>query len=361
MIRNLIDNVAKGEWSPHQPIQQSVYIDSEPQIRMTPFDKYVSQCCQKEQVDPLSVYHLMQRKIYGDMADRANRSKIFRSNIHQLLCDWEGNCEITDMFEDPLQTPFDYQSYQSDKQRVDSLKKQIHEHEALMNEMSSQKLKEGLVNTREGCVDCMDRMKNHQDKLATDMDSYEPNYADTWGNLAMKDDSFYRHTVKDNSDPRYQEFAKRQIDRVIPPNIQKVFMNASLLPILMKKENRKLSREIAELYGSIHEDVKKIDYLLDKLPETTEESKKSLLSQLLSGIGLGDDSEETAESPPISSTDVANTVQDIMDVKTDDSGDEDDDSGDEDDDSGDEDNDSGDEDDDSGQEGGGGTFELSFF
>ena len=51
MICNLIDKVAKGDWSPHEPIQQSVYIDSEPQIRMIPFDKYVSQCCQKEQVD----------------------------------------------------------------------------------------------------------------------------------------------------------------------------------------------------------------------------------------------------------------------------------------------------------------------
>ena len=96
----------------------------------------------------------------------------------------------------------------------------------------------------------------------------------------MKDDSFYRQTVKDNSDPRYQEFAKRQIDRVIPPQIQKVFMNASLLPILMKKENRQLSREITSLYQSIHDDVKKIDYLLDKLPDITEETKTSLLSQL---------------------------------------------------------------------------------
>jgi hypothetical protein len=316
MIRNLIDKVAKGDWSPHEPIQQSVYIDSEPQIRMIPFDKYVSQCCQKEQVDPLSVYHLMQRKIYGDMADRANRSQIFRGNLNQLLCDWEGNCTLTDMFEDPLQSPFEYQSFQTDKQRAHSLKQQIQEYEDALNDTSPQTLKDALLQTKEGCVDCMDRMKTHQDKLASDMDSYEPNYPDTWGNLAMKDDSFYRQTVKDNSDPRYQEFAKRQIDRVIPPQIQKVFMNATLLPILMKKENREISREIMSLYQSIHEDVKKIDYLLDKLPEVTEETKTSLLSQLLSGIGISDEPEESSDEH-VSSTDIANTVQDIMDQEED--------------------------------------------
>ena len=49
------------------------------------------------------------------------------------------------------------------------LKQQIQEYEDALNETSYTNTEDALLQTKEGCVDCMDRMKTHQDKLANDV------------------------------------------------------------------------------------------------------------------------------------------------------------------------------------------------
>ena len=55
------------------------------------------------------------------------------------------------------------------------------------------------------------------------------------------------------------------------------------------------SREIIALYQSIHEDVKKIDYLLDKLPEKSHKKQKHHLLSQLHVNRLRDEPEESPD------------------------------------------------------------------
>ena len=70
-----------------------------------------------------------------------------------------------------------------------------------------------------------------------------------WGHMATKGDAYCRDDIKSNPDPKYQAVATKQIDRVIPRNIQDVFLNATLIPILMKHENRMLLKRINDIYA----------------------------------------------------------------------------------------------------------------
>ena len=118
---------------------------------------------------------------------------------------------------------------------------------------------------------------------------------DVWTHMATKGDSHYRDDIQKNSDPKYQAFANKQIDRVIPRNIQDVFLNATLIPILMKQENRMLLKSINDIYASLQEDSQKLKYLIRQIPESDEPSQKSLIESIFEGLGFEDSTKESID------------------------------------------------------------------
>ena len=188
--------------------------------------------------------------------------------------------------------------------------------------------------------------------------------------MATKGDAYYRDDIKSNPDPKYQAVATKQIDRVIPRNIQDVFLNATLIPILMKHENRMLLKSINDIYASLQEDAKKLKYLIRQIPESDEPSQRSLIESIFEGLGFReseeiDDSEDEEDSRDQSKA----IIENVRDIVNDDEEDEDEDEVEEDEveedeveEDGDEDEDEDEDEDDRPQEGGEiHALDLTFF
>ena len=296
MLRELIGKIASGEWSPHRPIAIPTYEGGAQQLRMIPLEDHVRAISQQNDIHPLKLYHMMQRKIYEDMLDRSNRSRIFKSKVFEVLCSDEGQCQLVEMFDDPIEDEFDYERFKDDRSQIIAYQKRMNDYESSLD--SNQLELAQLIDLQDECENCMGHLDNHRSTLLQNINQYEPNYPDVWGHMATKGDAYYRDDIKSNPDPKYQAIATKQIDRVIPRNIQDVFLNATLIPILMKHENRMLLKNINDIYASLQEDAKKLKYLIRQIPESDEPSQKSLIESIFEGLGFRESVEDTGEDDP---------------------------------------------------------------
>jgi len=363
MIRELIEKIASGEWSPRRPIEVPMYEGGSQQIRMVPLESQVRLASHQGGIHPLKLYHMIQRKIYEDMLDRVDRSRIFKAKVFSILCDWEGECQLVEMFDDPIDEEFDYDQYKNDRDLIASYQKNMNRYEEELESNAGQGVDRKRINDLQSeCDGCMHKLNDHREILLGNLNQYDPNYMDVWTHMATKGDSYYRDDIQKNPDPKYQAFANKQIDRVIPRNIQDVFLNATLIPILMKQENRMLLKSINELYASLQEDAAKLKYLIRQIPESDEPSQKSLIESIFEGLGFEESKSDEStlsdeEDPPTSASKIAEQVKSIVE----DSDDEDDAEDEEDDeDADDEDEDDSDEEKTS-QKGGLETHVLTFF
>jgi hypothetical protein len=311
-MKELLRNISQGRWGPHKAIQQRDF--SQGQIRIIPFEDFVRNECQRNNVHPISLYHIAQGQINRDMLQRINRSSIFREKVKRLVCDEWGHCTLSDMFADNVTDPFDYNECGREREASDSIRSQMTGIENSF-EQEDPDLLEKLMTLRGECIGCMDRVKGHQTKLGENYEQYQPNFSDVWAELAMKDDSYY-HDYEPSRDEKTKKFTEKQVKRVIPEGIKDIFMNASLLPTLMRKENRKMSTEFAGISESLKEDLDKLSYLIKNLPESPEKDEtmgflKGLLEKIKDGWAddSGTDEEEEGDEDK---GDVAGEVSTIV-------------------------------------------------
>ena len=290
-MEELLRNISQGRWGPHKAIQQRDF--SQGQIRIIPFEDFVQDECQRNRVHPISLYHIAQGQINRDMLQRVNRSSIFRDKVKRLVCDEWGHCTLSDMFADNVTDPFDYNECGKERACLDSIRSQMTDIEDSFDQEDPD-LRDKLLTLRDECTSCMDRVKEHQTKLGENYEQYQPNFSDVWTDLAMKDDSYY-HDEAPSKDEKTKKFTEKQIKRVIPEGINDIFMNASLLPTLMRKENRKMATEFTGISESLKEDLEKMSHLIKNLPESPEKEEvsgfiKGFLTKI--GIDMGDSEEE---------------------------------------------------------------------
>jgi hypothetical protein len=200
------------------------------------------------------------------------------------------------MFTDNVTDPFDYNECGKERECAESIRSQMTGIENSFDQ-EDPNLREKLMTLRDECSVCMGRIKDHQTKLGENYEQYQPNFSDVWANLAMKGDSYY-HDDEPSKDEETKKFTAEQIRRVIPEGINDIFMNASLLPTLMRKENRKMATEFTGISESLKEDLEKMNHLIKNLPESPEKDEisgflKGLLTKI--GIDVGDSEDEGEE------------------------------------------------------------------
>jgi len=296
-MEELLRNISQGRWGPHRAIQQKNF--SQGQIRIIPFEDYVQSECRKSGVNPISLYHTAQGQINKDMLERLGRSSIFRDKVKGLVCDEWGHCTVSDMFEDNVTDPFDYNECGKERAASESIQGQLRGISDSFHKEDPD-LRSKLMTLQGECVGCLDRIKGHQSKLGENYEQYQPNYPDVWANLAMKNGSFYHDQpgTEANRDEKTDKFIQKQIKRVIPEDINEIFMNASLLPTLMRKENKQISNELTEISDSLKSDLSKLSDLIHNLPESPEkEETEGFFATLLGkmGIEMGDSSSSEDE------------------------------------------------------------------
>ena len=319
-MEELLRNISQGRWGPHKAIQQRDF--SQGQIRIIPFEDFVQGECQRHNVHPISLYHIAQGQINRDMLQRVNRSSIFREKVKHLVCDEWGHCTLSDMFADNVTDPFNYNECGKERACSESIRSQLTDIENSFDQEDPD-LRDKLMTLRDECSVCMGRVKGHQTKLGENYEQYQPNFSDVWTNLAMKDDSYY-HDDAPSKDEKTKRFTEKQIRRVIPEGINDIFMNASLLPTLMRKENRKMAAGFTGISESLKEDLEKMSHLIKNLPESPEKEEsvgffKDLLTKI--GIDVGDSEEEDEEDTGDVAGEISTLVGDIS-KEGEDSGDE---------------------------------------
>jgi hypothetical protein len=282
-LREFIDKATQGVIGPGKEIR--IRNPCGDQIHEISFEDCGKKLCQSHDVDPISLYHAIQQGINSDMIQRINRSKIFRKKVEMVVCDEWGNCEVLDMFADNLDEPYDQATVEKDSHIAAQIREALSQH----GNDDPMKAREHLVDLREACNGCLGNVRQGQIRLNEDYEKYHPNHADSWKSLAMKHYPYYLQSIKDSGDPRHQAFAEKQLKRVIPEHISGVFSNGDMIPTLMRKENRKISQRLRKLEEDLVEDLQKIHYLIDSLPESPEtDEAKGLLAGILEKLGLSD-------------------------------------------------------------------------
>ena len=330
------------------------------QIHEMPFEECVDGLCGTHQIDPISLYREIQGGINRDMLHRLNRSQIFRNKLQTIVCDEWGNCEIADMFADNLQNPFDVENLSRGSQAVSGIHGDLSGYEGMFQtEHDPSEMRGNLTRLHQKACECDDTLKQHMMNLNENYSQYQPQYPDVWNHLATKEDSYYRDGLtREDGDKEYEEFARKQVKRVIPEDIKHAFLNGSLLPTLMRKENRKLSGELQRLRDLLTKDIEKLKYLIDRLPESSEATEtqgffEEMFNRLIQRTSDTDDEESEAGDK---TADIRETVESIVkeaDKKVDeDEGESDDGEGESDD---------GEGESDDGEEGGETMFNLSFY
>ena len=329
-LREFIEKATQGTIGPSYPIR--VRNACGDQINELSFEDCGKRLCQSHGLDPISLYHAIQQGINSEMIQRLNRSQTFRKKVQAVVCDEWGNCELSDMFSDNLDEPYD----QTNADRENQVATEIREALQRPDEIDPNDMRAHLTGLRERCNTCLGNVRQGQIKLNEDYDKYQPNYADSWKSLSMKHYPYYLQTINDSNDPKHQAFAEKQLKRAIPEQISNVFANGDLLPTLMRKENRVVSQRLRILEESLTEDLQKLNYLIDSLPESSKgEEAKGLIADILGKLGITiADSDD--EEPPPQPTEVTPTiqqmVQEVVDDEEDDNDEEDVDDDDEDDD-----------------------------
>ena len=353
-LREFIEKATQGSIGPSQPIR--VRNACGDQIHEISFEDCGKRLCQSHGLDPISLYHAIQQSINSDMIQRLNRSKIFRKKVQMVVCDEWGNCELSDMFADNLEEPYDHANVEQESQNAQQINEALAQHQGEMEPMSA---RAHLTDLRDRCNVCLGNVRQGQIRLNEDYEKYQPNYADSWKSLAMKHHPYYLQSIKESEDPKHQAFAEKQLKRAIPEQIANVFSNGDMLPTLMRKENRAISQRLRNLEEGLSEDLKKLHYLIDSLPESSDTGEaKGVLTGILDKLGItfAESDEEPEEETKGES--VEQMVQDVVDEDTDEPDvEEEDDEDDE--------EDEGEEDDDVSQTGSGkrkeAMYHLSFF
>lgn len=319
-LREFIEKATQGAIGPSQPIR--VRNACGDQIHEISFEDCGKRLCQSHGLDPISLYHAIQQSINSDMIQRLNRSKIFRNKVQMVVCDEWGNCELSDMFADNLEEPYDHANVGQESQIAQQINEALAQHQEEMEPISA---RAHLTDLRDRCNTCLGNVRQGQIRLNEDYEKYQPNYADSWKSLAMKHHPYYLQSIKESDDPRHQAFAEKQLKRAIPEQISNVFSNGDMLPTLMRKENRAISHRLRNLEEGLSEDLQKLHYLIDSLPESSDTGEaKGVLTGILDKLGItfADSDEEAgeAEAPEelkAKAETVEQIVQEMVDEDTD--------------------------------------------
>jgi len=337
MIDELLRNVADGTWSPYSPIQQKDFTGngSSVHIRVIPFEEYAQMACKRHNIDPITLYRTIQQTIHRDMLQRVNRSSIFRDKVQGVLGELGGESSLSEMFSDRVTDPFEHRDFLKEIDAVSSVCSQLRDIESNLAK-EDPNLREKLITLQDTCTGCMDRMKDHKSRLSQNMNEYQPHYPDAWDDLAMKDDSYYKDKIYQGTRPGNREFANKQIGRIIPTNINRIFGNVMGLPTLMRKENRRVTSKLDEMNGSLTENLQTLQYLIGNLPESPEATETQGFLEGFIGHFFEsekpDEDEESAEEETIPSIVQQIAVGTDGDKEDDDDGDDGDDGDDDEDD-----------------------------
>ena len=361
-LGKFIKQAVRGDIGPTRPMRFKNVRGN--QIHEMPFEECVEGLCDTHQIDPISLYREIQRGINRDMLHRLNRSQIFRNKLQTIVCDEWGNCEIADMFADNLQNPFDVENLSRSSQAVSGIHEDLSGYEGMFQtDHEPSEMRGNLTKLHQKACECDDTLKQHLMNLNENYSQYQPQYPDVWNHLATKEDSYYRDGLtREDGDKEYEEFARKQVKRVIPEDIKHAFLNGSLLPTLMRKENRKLSGELQRLRDLLTKDIEKLKYLIDRLPESSEATEtqgffEEMFNRLIQRTSDTDD--EEAED---ATADIRETVESIVkDGEDEEEEAEDEGDSEEDEEEGDDDEEGGEAEDDEEDEEGETMFNLSFY
>jgi hypothetical protein len=312
-LKEFIEKSSTGDICPSTPILSRNM--SGDQFHEMTFEQCGKKLCEKHGIDPIKLYHAIQQSINSEMIQRLNRSKVFRDRVNLVVCDEWGNCSISDMFSNNLDEPYDQVEFNRQSHESQEIRKMLEKYRG--DTISD---REPLVDLQNRCNHCLGRVRQGRIKLNEDYERYDPNHIDAWKSLAMKNYPYYLQSVKQSDDLQHQIFAEKQLKRAIPENIHKVFMNGAMLPTLMRKENRNLSNRLSETEGELSEDLQKLKYLIDSIPETPEsDTGNNFLEGVLKkfGISVVDSSDE--EQPDDSDEGPQKVIEMMRDVVEDDS------------------------------------------
>ena len=199
------------------------------------FLKQSNHLCKQHNIDDLKLLSVIQQKMNGDMIVRLNRSPVFNDKIKGVLGEWGEDCEPLDLFRCPNDC--------YDSTKIGRIVEEIK-----LNDGDYSKVSES-EDVDSGLYEMMEKLKGEYHTRGEDIqrnlveigerrNEYNPNSAhrDILCDLSTKPKSFYLDRLLDNEgNDKMKKGVNRRIDRGIPENIHMIFLNSSLVPILMAK------------------------------------------------------------------------------------------------------------------------------
>ena len=231
------------------------------------FPMYVNHIADRENVPRLALYRTIQDAVHKGFLQRMNRSDIFRNKVESVCKEWDPECDATTLFEDRVTLPYDMKYHKRERQRMIDLMKRLQEMERNLENGGDRSEMEDFMGE---CDDCIRRVDTQEKLLEENCDEYEPNHVKIWKDLSWRPHSFYRSHATDHYDPKYANFAEKQIRRYIPENIQRVFENGINISHFMERENVRLRQELRECRDKVTELHKRVSWLHSNLPRESK-------------------------------------------------------------------------------------------
>ena len=251
-------------------------------------DNFFKQCnhlCKQHNIDDLKLLSVIQQKMNGDMIVRLNRSPVFNDKLQSLMGEWGIEGGPLDLFRCPNDC------YDSTKigRIIEAIKLNDDDYSKLNDDLTDTDTDSGLYEMMEGM---REKYHNYDEDVQRELveigerrNEYNPNpdYRDILCDLSTKPKSFYLdRLLDDKGNDKMKMGVNRRIDRGIPENIHMIFLNSSLIPILMAKRMENHRSKCMGLKKSLGDKHKNLEDVMERIGPSEPFSDK--IRNLLAGL-----------------------------------------------------------------------------
>jgi hypothetical protein len=264
------------------------------QVFELPFKTVCNGYCKKHEINPLSLYTMMQQGICDDMTRRTQRSSLFRNLLDSVKNDW-GNEDVNlpDIFV-VQNVDFEEGNMHNEENYLDIIKNNLNNFNSSLSENDDEQyVYDNVLSMKADIDDSLERNSNYLISLSNNASSPHRNI---WGDMSTLMKSDYLQSLQDTSnDSNVLRYATKKINKEIPDETPQIFTNLSLLEILKLKKIEEYKRQITTRMRELNKMRDEIDKLLITIPKPVSESHgQSWLSYLMGG-DISDESDTEDE------------------------------------------------------------------
>ena len=236
---------------------------------MVTFPTLCAELSKRDQIPMLPLLRTIQKGVHGNLLHRMNRSPIFRGKIQEVMKPWSTDDPVQ-LFEDRVSRPYEYPYYHTEYQREQDLRRRLQEIEGSLSE-ADESYHGPLDDIISECQTGKRHLQTQAGILQENHGEYEPRpgYERVVRDLGMQPPSFYRTSMKDQTNPAHLAHTGKQIQKWVPPNIQHIFGNHGNLPILLMHENARQSQHVHQLHEMLQASENSAHTIKQSLPSPT--------------------------------------------------------------------------------------------